>query len=152
MARRLLFASLVIVFLGHRAHAQQDFLFGVHGGSTLTRQLTTAGYTTYQRGNTFGLSGTMPIKPWLGVTLELLLVDKGQLTASASSNKTPHRYFEVPYMVRLSAPWKWLGLRPYFMGGAAYAYELACVSACSNPDRVNTDFSRVIAIGYTYTL
>src|SRR6185295_12533557 len=147
MGRRLLVASLGIALLGSRVQAQQDFLFGVHGGNTLTRHLTTSGYTTYERGHTFGLSGTMPLKPWLGVTLELLIVDKGKLTS-----RTPHRYFEVPYLLRLASPWQWRRIRPYVTGGAAYAYELACVSACASPERVTTDFSRVLAVGTTYTL
>ena len=123
--------------------AAQDFAFGLHNGGTQTRQLTSAGYTPFEKGITRGVSASALFKPWIAFTLEVLVVDKGLMEAHA----TPHRYFEVPYMARVTWPWAVKGLRPYAAYGAAFAYELTCDTNCANANRVTTDLSVVSAWG-----
>jgi len=125
----------------------QDFAFGLHSGGTQTRQLTRAGYTKFEPGITRGVSGAAILKPWFALSLEVLVVDKGLMTAHAK----PHRYFEVPYIARLGLPWAWKGLRPYGVYGAAFAYELTCDTNCASANRVTTDFSIVSAWGTSFT-
>lgn len=149
MARRARFVCGAIAAVLSLAHAvgAQDFVFGVRGGGTATRQFTRAGYTAFEHGSTRGLAGAMAMKPWLAFSLEILVVDKGRLP----SQTRPHRYFEVPYMARVGLPWQFMGVRPYAALGAAYAYELSCDTACASADRVTTDFSVVSAWGATLT-
>ena len=123
----------------------QDFVLGVHSGGTHTRHLTRSGYTAFEGGSTLGLAGTMTMKSWLAVSLEILVVDKGMLP----TRSLPHRYFEVPYMARLSSPWQFAGVRPYASFGAAYAYELTCDTGCASANRVTTDVGIVSAWGAT---
>ena len=146
MVRRVAIALAMLCTTTPRSSAQ-DFVLGVHSGGTHTRQLRRSGYTAYENGSTFGLAGTMTMKPWLAFSVELLVVDKGELPTRSS----PHRYFEVPYMARVSLPWQYAGLRPYASFGAAYAYELSCDTGCANANRVTTDFSIVSAWGATFT-
>lgn len=140
MSRR---ATALVLLVFARAAAAQDFEFGVHTGATNTRYVTDGTPGAFERGASMGLSGAIAMKPWLALQLELLWADKGDLGPNAGA----HRYFEVPYMLRLASPKPILGVRPYGLWGAAQAYELTCVSECARADRVTTDFSFVRGLG-----
>ena len=142
--RRLATLALVSLLAGQAAAAAaQDFVVGVHAGSTNTRQLSSSGYSAFERGASIGLSGAIAMKPWLALQLELLWADKGLL----GRNSGPHRYFEVPYMVKLASPRPLFGIRPFGLWGAAQAYELTCVADCASAERVTTDVSIVSGWG-----
>ena len=147
MMLRLATIAVTLLLVAATPTLAQDFVLGVHSGGTHTRQLLRSGYSGFESGSTLGLAGTMTIKPWLALSVEILVVDKGRLPTQPN----PHKYFEVPYMLRFSSPWQLAGIRPYASYGAAYAYELSCDTGCANAQRVTTDFSVVSAWGTTFT-
>jgi hypothetical protein len=54
-------------------------------------------------------------------------------------------------MVRIGSPWRFFGVRPFGVLGAAYAYELTCDTGCASQTRVTNDFSFITAWGAAYT-